>query len=222
MSKDLKLVSQSDAATEARLEVHKKFIGVFLKGEVTGAKTMLSYRFLIGRQMLLAKDDVPHGNSDTGEGFKKWLLENYPEVHYRSAVRRMDFAKKVISKSDTLSLFKNAPLQLKKTKLSKQQIEAVVNYFREEADGQSEAEYLRDIGIIREPKPTKYTPPKPPSPAEQAAAELAAKISAADNVISTINLFLEGDDYIGIPNAKKKQIIAAGVRMNKQVGETTK
>ena len=179
-------------STAEKLEGHAKIIRTYINGQRKSTAETFGYAFLAGHRMLVAKEDVPHGNSNPGDGtfaersaknrgFKNWVEANFPNITFRSAERWMVFAsaivKKAEEKSDTCRISKTLPLMIGRGKINAKDRPVILEAVKTVMDGKGMLEFMRDSNLLRDPLKPTYHPRKPLDPEAQLAAE---KKSAED------------------------------------------
>lgn len=145
---DLKHIHKSQALSD-----HEKNIEFYAKGMRRGAAELYGYSALAGREMLLAKDLVVHGNKDPEAGFKNWIAERFPWIAYCTATRWMRFYEAIRDKGCTAQLFTAAPKLLGNGELSEKDCEVVLDIVPQLMDGKSATTFMRDLKLAKEPTP---------------------------------------------------------------------
>lgn len=155
---------QFDEQTEKRLAIRKKNISVYARGVFAGAAQLYGYAFLCGREMLLAKSEIPHGNKDSEKGFTAWLEQNFDGITVRTARNWMSFATQIHEKTETVSFFSSAGLDLKKRSITKRDRSTILEIIPELMDGKGMMQFMRDSKLLRDPQKPQHHPRKPVDP----------------------------------------------------------
>jgi hypothetical protein len=198
----------------ADLETHAKNIRLYHDGARRGAAELYGYAYLCGREMLLAKPLIAHGNkSATPEGaeagFKKWIEDRFgKDISYRTAAGWMTFAKDIQEKSATIALFNAEPKLLEGGKLSEKDCEAVLKVIPQIMDGKSMTAFMRDSKLARDPEQPKHTPAKKLTPDEEIEARAKQAHAAFTDVVNALTFLLEPANsalWIDLDDAALKQ-----------------
>jgi hypothetical protein len=136
----LELTTQADAATEKRLEAHKKNIGNYRNGVRRYGAGLFGYSFLAGREMNLVAELLPHGK------LLPWIAENFPDLAKGTVDNWRNFAKALESKIPTVGNLK--PLAAKKSFNKKEQL-AILDAIPEILNGQGMIEFTRACGFTK-------------------------------------------------------------------------
>ena len=113
----------------------------------------MGFAYLAGRELLAAKEELPHGQ------FMKWREAHLPELSNGTTANYMKFADGLNSKFTTVGNFKSSPLQLTNGTLTEEQNQQVREAVKKVADGKTLTELYRDLGVIKEKEKPKHTPP---------------------------------------------------------------
>ena len=152
-------VEVTQADTIAKLHEHKKKISTYLVGEKKGAAELFGYAFLAGREMLLAKDTIAHGNAgDPNAGLMQWMKLEFPKLAYRTCGKRMVFAREVIKAAEALPPRKKRPLQLDSA--TEKNFDAILKLMPAVMDGKSMSEFMRDRRLLKNAEKQKHHPVK--------------------------------------------------------------
>ena len=182
------------AGTAEKLEARKRRIETFIAAGRKASAEFFGYRFLAGREMLLAKDDLPHGNAnETKAGLKNWIGASFPAIAYRTAARWMVFADLVLDKAATLPPLKKRPLLLGNKRVGAKDRETILKTIPLLLDGKGMLEFMRAEKLLRDAQKPKHHPVKPLSPDEAVAAK--AKLAKRHWAAITNDLVL-GEDHI--------------------------
>lgn len=187
-----------DPKITAELDAHASNIGLFLKGQAKGAAEQFGYAYLAGREMLLAKPKVPHGNTgDRNASFKSWLAIQFPKLSYRTAARQMEFADCIsASLADKPKLSSRLCLDNGRTKLSVKNRSAILETVPLIMDGKAMLRFMRDSHLLRDPEKAQHHKRKKLSPdqAREAKSKQAHKLWAG--LLSDLNLALKVRSYL--------------------------
>lgn len=169
-----------------KLDAHARLITTFIHGEHKGEEEMVGYAFLVGRQLLQAKADLPHGNSgDANAGLKHFVEARFPDYTYRTASNRMVFAEIVMAHLQIDA--PKSPLLLGRKKLSVKSRSSIVSAVRSVMDGKGMMEFMRSGRLLLDPAKPKVTPRKATSKQEAAK----AKIEQARRVFTSLRSSLD-------------------------------
>jgi hypothetical protein len=150
-------------STEELLQAHEKNIKTFIRGQRVGAAQQFGYAYLAGRELLLARDTLPNGNSGTGKegqrnaGIMRWADSRF-SVAYRTLSRWMEFAQAVNESVAANTIFKKRPLLLTNGKLTVKDRSTILEVVPEVMDGKSMTRFMRDTQILRDPLKAKHHP----------------------------------------------------------------
>ena len=178
-------------ATADALDLHKRNIRSFLAGELKGAAEQFGYAYLAGREMLLAREALPHGNTgDRALGVKKWIAANFPRLAYRTAASRMELARCFNESKDAAALFKSRPLLLAKGKLTVKDRAIILQAVPMVLDGKGMMAFMRAGRLLRDPEKAKHHPRKPVDPEKAAALKEKQAIRLWTGILADIDLGL--------------------------------
>lgn len=169
-------VEHFSPATAAALDRHEINIRAFLAGQRVGAAQQFGYAYLAGRELLQAKDALPHGNAgDRSLGLKRWVQSHFPKWSYRTATNWMEFARCINDHKEAVALFKKRPLLLRKNKLTVKDRATILEAVPLVMDGKGMLRFMRETRLLADPQKQKHHPRKPVDPDKAAAAQ--AKLS---------------------------------------------
>lgn len=172
------LISKTAAET---LETHAKFISSCIRGQRKSAAEQFGYAFLAGHRLLLAKADLPHGNSDSdlNGGLQRWAERRFRDCPYRTLSRWMVFAEAV---TPHLVQTPAAPLMLDRSKIKACDRPVILDAVLRVMDGKGMMKFMRDSRLLRDPEKPLHHPRKPVSPDKA----IAAKTKKAGRLWSSI------------------------------------
>jgi hypothetical protein len=152
------LMPAPSAAVEKRLAAHKKNLAAYVKGMQSGAAQLFGYRFLAGREMLMARELLPHGE------LRSWVEEQFPGISERTSRNWMAFAEAVLAKTATVADLKSVagPLQLDsgKVRFSAKEHSLIARLVPDIMDGAGMVEFMREARLLKEPPKATHHPIK--------------------------------------------------------------
>jgi hypothetical protein len=169
-------------AIAEKLDAHLHVIHKLIAAQRRGAAEQFGYAFLAGRALLQAKSIVPNGNtSATDAGFKHWVEANLPEITMRTAENWMRFAESILARAQTDAV--SSPLLLGSIELNGDSHDSILQIVPEVMDGKGMMRFMRETRLLRMPKRSRGTPPKPLSALEANRHKSAQARRAWENLI---------------------------------------
>lgn len=179
-----------------KLEVHERNIKLFIRGTQKAAGEHFGYAYLTGREMLLAKAVIPHGNSHCNNaGLKDWAESKFKHAPYRTLTHWMEFARCIDEQNGKLAESPKLRLTLTKGKLTKLDRGLILDAVKNTMDGKGMLAFMRASHLLRDAQKPEHHERKPVD-AEKAAA---AKSKQAARLWQTITADLTLGESL-IPN----------------------
>jgi hypothetical protein len=196
----LELISIS-AADEKKLAPHKKNLDLYFGGLNTCKAGLLGYAFLIGNELNVAKECLPHGQFETFVE-QQYGLPSRTQLRWRDHAdciiekwnERKELEKSTDGKSATVALLKS-PLDLAgKKKFSKGEQAAILEIVPEVMERKGMVQFIEDCKMMKGKVHQKHTPPKELTPEERAEAETKQNEALVAALIADINLLADDKD----------------------------
>lgn len=143
MSDNLQLTTQSTMAMEKQMAGFKKNLKAFFTGLRGAGAQVIGYRVLIGHELNLAKEALPHGE------FEAFVRETYA-LPDSTQQRWREFAALFLAEAAKLPTSPTVGLWAKKGKTAAKLIFEIAPKV---LDGKGEVQFMRDMKMLSAPKP---------------------------------------------------------------------
>lgn len=187
--------------TAAALDQHEKNLRIFFKGKRKGAAEHFAYAYLVGRELLAAKETIAHGNSkgtdDANAGLKNFVSKRFPDEPYSTCTYWMQYAKDITGAAADLPEFKKTPLLLgAKKNLSVKDRAVIADLVPRVMNGKSMTRFMRESRLLRDAEKPKHHPRKPVDPDKAAAAKRKQAEGFFKGILSDLDLAADHLKYL--------------------------